>query len=344
MKTIGRWLNEDKSISYRDKEYILQHILKKSRVSLHLSLNQFLTCVQLDQCDQLSAYYKKGVPLAYLLGETDFYGHTFYVDKGVFIPRPETEFLVNAVFNYFSEEKFFSLKKQPFYIMDFGCGNGCVGLSFLLHCSQAHLFAVDFSSKALNCTYKNARALGLANRVSIVHADVSQLNPKDFPPMYWVTANPPYVEEGDSRISSSVLKYEPHRALFSGEKGLESIQVWLNQAVNFLLYSKNQLLKNQKSEIAHSCKKEDSLQGIVLKNLSCAKKEQKKNNLSDVEKNFSHLDQSFLSQIEPSYFFEIGYNQYSQVSSMMKNHPQVSNFQYYLDQQGIHRIFQCCVQ
>ena len=293
MKTIGQWLNDDKTISYRDKEYILQHILKKSRMNLHLSLNHPLSSFQLAQIHRLSAFYKKGVPLAYLLGETDFYGHTFFVDRDVFIPRPETEFLVNAVVHYFSEEKFSNTIKQPFYIMDFGCGSGCIGLSLLLHFQKAHLFAVDFNSRALNCTYKNAKALGIANRISIIHADVSQLNPKDFPPIYWVTANPPYVEEGDPHIGPNVLQYEPYEALFSGEKGLESIQIWLDQAVNFLLYSQNQLLKDQKSL---------------------------------------------------SYFFEIGYNQYSRVSCMLKNHPKISNFQYYLDQQGIQRIFQCCFQ
>ena len=336
MKTIGQWLNEGKTISYRDKEYILQHILKKNRVSLHTSLDKTLSVFQLNQCDRLSECYKKGVPLAYLLGETDFYGHTFCIDQDVFIPRPETEFLVNSVFTYFNEEKFSNLKTQPFYFMDFGSGSGCVGLSLLLRFPKAHLFAVDFSSKALDCTYKNAKALGVKDRISIVHSDVSQLNPKDFPSIYWVTANPPYVKEGDPHIDPSVLKYEPHWALFSGEKGLKSIRIWLDQAVRFLLCS-----KNQESNMIHSCKKENSLQGAVLKRVSYAKREEKKNNLSGLEKKISHSNQSFLSQIEPGYFFEIGYNQYTQVSSILKNHPQVSSFQYHVDQQGIRRIFQC---
>lgn len=302
MKTIGQWLNEDKTIAYRDKEYILQHILKKSRVNLHLSLNHSLSSFQLTQIHRLSSFYKKGVPLVYLLGETNFYGHTFCVDRNVFIPRPETEFLVNAVIHYFNEEKFSNAINQPFYIMDFGCGSGCIGLSLLLHFQKAHLFAIDFNSKALNCTYKNAKALGIADRLSIVQTDVSQLNPKDFPPLYWITANPPYVEEGDPHIDPHVSQYEPHEALFSEEKGLKHIQAWFNQAVNFLLYSQSQLLKDQK------------------------------------------FDQPDLPHTKLSYFFEIGYNQCSQVSRMLKNHPKVSNFQYYLDQQGIQRIFQCCVQ
>ena len=293
MKTIGQWLNEDKTIPYRDKEYILQHLLKKSRVNLHLSLNHPLSTFQLAQIHRMSASYKKGIPLAYLLGETDFYGHTFFVDRDVFIPRPETEFLVKAVIHYFSEEKFSNMTTQPFYIMDFGCGSGCIGLSLLLCFQKAHLFSVDAHSKALDCTYKNAKALGMADRISIIHADVSQLNPKDFPPMYWITANPPYVEEKDSQIGSNVLQYEPQEALFAEEKGLKSIRIWLHQAVRFLSHSRSQLLKNQ---------------------------------------------------TELSYFFEIGYNQYSQVSRMLKDHPKVSSFQYYLDQQGIQRIFQCCVQ
>ena len=335
MKTIGQWLNDDKTISYRDKEYILQHILKKSRVNLHLSLNHSLSSFQLAQIHRLSDFYKKGVPLAYLLGETDFYGHTFFVDRDVFIPRPETEFLVNAVVHYFSEEKFSNTINQPFYIMDFGCGSGCIGLSLLLHFRKAHLFAVDVHSRVLNCTYKNAKALGVVDRISIVHSDVSQLNPKDFPPIYWITANPPYVEEGDPHVGHSVLGYEPHGALFSGEKGLENIQIWLNQAVSFLLYSHSQLLKNQKAV---------SLPKTALKTLSCTERKQKIKDSFSIENKFSGFDPPDLSHTELSYFFEIGYNQYSRVSRILKDHSKVSSFQHYLDQQGIQRIFQCSVQ
>ena len=147
MATIQTWLKLNQNIPYREKEWILQHILQKSRFQLHLSLEEKLNSKQLDQCSHITTLYQKGMPLAYILKETEFYGYKFQIEKGVFIPRPETEILVSQTLKCCSQ-------KKPFYLIDMGCGSGCIGLSILLKNKLARLIAIDQSKKALDLTKK----------------------------------------------------------------------------------------------------------------------------------------------------------------------------------------------
>lgn len=241
--TIGNYLEKQrKSSAYRDVEFILQHILQKKRSELYLSWNQILTFHQEKKIQKFINLYKKGMPLDYILKKTEFFGRPFKIGKGVFIPRPETEILVEAVL----KEKF-KLKNKAFYFMDFGCGSGCIGLSLLLHFPRAYLFSIDHNKKALEMTKKNAKFFKISDRISIIHEDVLNLNPNDFPSIDLITANPPYLSTDDKNIEKSVLDFEPHSALFSG---MPAITNWLNQSVAFL--SKNYLGK--KNLKTHSSK------------------------------------------------------------------------------------------
>ncbi|NNE31371.1 MAG: peptide chain release factor N(5)-glutamine methyltransferase [Winogradskyella sp.] len=156
---------------------------------------------------------KQNKPIQYILGETEFYGLPFKVNKDVLIPRPETEELVDLIItNYKSQVETPELK-----ILDIGTGSGCIAVSLAKHLPNAKVYAIDVSNKALNVAKQNATL----NEVEIVFSEGDILN-------IWqridflealkfdiIVSNPPYVRHLEKQeINPNVLDYEPHIALF----------------------------------------------------------------------------------------------------------------------------------
>ena len=227
MTTIRKWIRKPSLISSSDKEYILQTLLKRTKSELYLSLDTVLTKIQLKKCRKALSLCEKGVPLAYVFKEIEFYSSTFKVNKNVFIPRIDTEVLVDVVLNYF--------KTPPLYFMDWGCGSGCIGFSLLKRWPSSHLISIDKSSTAVSCTQDNAISLKFRDKnFSSLHYDVLSLDKRNFSPISLIVANPPYIAQEDSNVDAQVELYEPHTALYSGLTGLECIKDWLDKAVEFL--------------------------------------------------------------------------------------------------------------
>ncbi len=227
MTTVGQWIKIPSFISSFNKEYILQSLLKKTKSELYLSWNTVLTKDQLKKCSIALSLCEKGVPLAYVFKETNFYSSTFQVNKNVFIPRIDTEVLIDVVLH--------QIKTPPQHFMDWGCGSGCIGLSLLRKWSTSHLISIDKSQEAISCTQNNASALNFHdNSFSSLHQDVFFLETKKFPPISLIVANPPYIAWEDPYLDSQVKMYEPHAALFSGGTGLECIEDWIEKAIEFL--------------------------------------------------------------------------------------------------------------
>lgn len=148
----------------------------------------------------------KHEPLQYVLGETEFYGLRFTVNKNVLIPRPETEELVHWVINDYKSH-------TPFSILDIGTGSGAIAVALAKNLPQARVFALDISGGALNMAQKNAE---LNNTdVQFIHADIldDTINlPQTFD---CIVSNPPYVLNSEKQLmQKNVLDYEPHNALF----------------------------------------------------------------------------------------------------------------------------------
>ena len=214
--------------SYHEVEIILQQALKIKRSELYLSWSRPLSVLERKKIEKALDLYEKGRPLAYIFKTADFFGKTFKVEKGVFIPRAETEILVSVVLNNAK-----ICNEKPFYFMDFGCGSGCIGLSLLARFKKAHLFCVDINKKALEIAKQNAKNFNLEDRVSFFQENVLNLNPEDFPKMEFITANPPYISTNDSLVEDKVKENEPHEALFAGSSGTEIIEAWLGKAFDF---------------------------------------------------------------------------------------------------------------
>lgn len=158
---------------------------------------------------------KNDEPLAYILGEWDFYGNRFLVTPDVLIPRGDTEWLCDAAVQ--------AAKQQPQpKILDLCCGSGCIGLSMALAVPQAQVTLIDCSEQALAVTRRNAALHGLSQpRVTIAQGDA--LRPDSIHDIFTIiVSNPPYITAQEmTELDHSVDAYEPHLALYGGTDGLD---------------------------------------------------------------------------------------------------------------------------
>ncbi len=150
---------------------------------------------------------KTGRPYQQILGETEFYGMTFFVDENVLIPRPETEELLEMAVH---KIKHSGLEKAK--ILDIGTGSGVIPLVLKKHFPDAEISSVDFSEKALQTAGRNAEYHQL--EIKFIHADYLNF---ELPESYdIIISNPPYIGiEEETEIVDSVKEFEPKMALFS---------------------------------------------------------------------------------------------------------------------------------
>jgi len=142
-------------------------------------------------------------PIQYILGEADFFGRKFAVNRHTLIPRPETELIIHEVLR--------TKIKEP-VILDVGTGSGCIAISLTKEIPGATIFAVDISTGALEVAKENARKHQAS--VTFISSDFLKTD-LDVEPLDWIVSNPPYVRELEKKaMERNVLNFEPHNALF----------------------------------------------------------------------------------------------------------------------------------
>lgn len=157
-----------------------------------------------------------GEPLAYVLGQWDFYGMTLYVDKNVLIPRDDT----CAVTALAIKQALF-LDQTP-RILDLCTGSGCIGLVIAHRVKDAKVTLADISKDALAVAKKNVTTQKLTGRVSIIQADAMKPPAPFLGKFDLIVSNPPYITtEEMSQLDHSVKDFEPHLALHGGDDGLD---------------------------------------------------------------------------------------------------------------------------
>ncbi|MFT5214642.1 MAG: release factor glutamine methyltransferase [Polaribacter sp.] len=174
-------------------------------------------------------------PIQYILGNTEFYGLPFFVNKNTLIPRSETEELVAwvqteiAALRTKNQNKFLS-------ILDIGTGTGCIPVSLAKNVDSVKISAIDISSEALLIAKENA----LLNKVAINFIELDILNAEKLPQKYdIIVSNPPYVRELEKvEIKNNVLENEPHLALFVAD---DNPLIFYSKIADL---AKKQLLKN----------------------------------------------------------------------------------------------------
>ncbi len=179
-----------------------------------------------------------GEPVAYLVGNREFFGREFAVSSAVLIPRPETELLVEIALNTGVGVGSLCVPGNPLArreaesrvcrdrgqvtarILDLGTGSGCIAITLALEAGQAQVSAVDASAAALEVARKNAERLGAQLR--LLQSDwFDELAGECFD---LIVANPPYIAAADPHLAAGDLRYEPPAALCSGADGLDAIR------------------------------------------------------------------------------------------------------------------------
>lgn len=151
---------------------------------------------------------EEGLPVQYIVGNVDFYGRIFTVNKDVLIPRFETEELV-----YKTLQRMKKMSNKKLSVLDLGTGSGCIAVTIKKECPDSDVTAVDISKEALLVAQENAES----NDAFITFLESDML--EKVAGIYDVIiSNPPYIAINEE-MDEKVIKYEPHTALFASESG-----------------------------------------------------------------------------------------------------------------------------
>lgn len=240
LKEFKLFFNEALSAIYPKTEIdsfffiLMEEKLKLQRIDTVLKPDFLITKKNLIDLKTIVKRLQKEEPIQYIIGNTEFYGLPFFVDKNTLIPRPETEELVAWVLN---ETKVLANNKTiELSILDIGTGTGCIPISLAKNLTSLNISAIDISPEALLIAKQNA----ILNKVTIEFIELDILNTESLPQEYDVIiSNPPYVRELEKEeIKNNVLENEPHLALFVAD---ENPLIFYNKIADL---AKQQLSKN----------------------------------------------------------------------------------------------------
>lgn len=194
-----------------DQRMLLAHAMDRPIAWLLAHPEAVLTEQENQLYSELLARREYGEPVAYLIGEKEFHGLSFAVTPAVLIPRPETELLVDRLLEAFPVG-------MSARVADLGTGSGVIAVT--LACRRPHLniIAVDRDQTALDIAEKNAKRMGVQNRIEFRQGQwFSTLQKEQFDA---VVSNPPYIAEQDDHLTQGDLRFEPKGALVGGPDGL----------------------------------------------------------------------------------------------------------------------------
>ncbi len=204
-------------LSASEARALLAHVLRVPSTTLIAFPERELRPEEHDRFTQLVLRRRVGEPLAYLLGEAEFYGRVFRVSPAVLIPRPETELLVTLALQAVGEITKRRASEDRVRVLDLGTGSGCIAVTLALERPEVRVTAIDCSDAALDVARSNAAGLNA---------------PVDFRRGDWlagvagefelIVANPPYVAELDPHLAD--LRFEPALALSAGADGLAALR------------------------------------------------------------------------------------------------------------------------
>ena len=156
-----------------------------------------------------------GEPVAYLIGEWEFYGLPLDVSEAVLIPRPDTEVLCEQALNYVQTQ-------GPCRVLDLCAGSGCIGLAIAANAPECRVLLGDISEGAVRICRQNIRRNSLTGQVTVMTMDALQPPPKAIGEFQCIVSNPPYIPKADiDHLDHSVKNFEPYLALCGGEDGYD---------------------------------------------------------------------------------------------------------------------------
>lgn len=216
LRAAAQKLTEISDSSRLDAELLMAHALQIERAELLLKLPELAAPAEFSA---LVDRRLQSEPIAHIIGRKEFWGLDFQVTPDVLIPRPDSELLIEEAVGAFASV-------HPRRILDLGTGSGALLLAALSEFPEASGLGIDVSAAALQIAHNNADALGLADRARFLLLDWRSPEWADSLESGFdlILANPPYVSTRAS-LSADVGQFEPHRALFAGEDGLDDYRI-----------------------------------------------------------------------------------------------------------------------
>ena len=198
-----------------DSEILLSAAIKKDRKFIILNPDYDIDKNSYNYFENLIDERSNGKPVAYLIKKKDFWNYEFKVQKGVLIPRPETELIIEEVLKI-------TKNKKKFKILDIGVGTGCILLSILNEKKDFYGIGIDVSKKCIDLSRINTFKLGLSNRAKFFKSDVDNFNNGKYD---LIISNPPYIKNCKLKyLEKDVVNFEPQLALNGGVDGLSEIR------------------------------------------------------------------------------------------------------------------------
>ncbi|MDJ0917106.1 MAG: peptide chain release factor N(5)-glutamine methyltransferase [Woeseiaceae bacterium] len=215
-----------------DAEVLLAHALGKTRAFLFSRSDEHVADDARQAFDALLARRAAGEPIAYIVGEREFWSLSLTVTRDTLIPRPDTERLVEIALDVIDAHGFSR-------IADLGTGSGAIALSIAKERPACSVTATDINPDTLTVARDNAQRLGLSNVEFLLSDWTGALSGRRFD---LVVSNPPYVASGDEALAT--LAYEPSGALESGPEGLDDIRRLAIEAPGILVAEGKLLLEH----------------------------------------------------------------------------------------------------
>jgi len=214
-----------------EAELLLGHVLGMSKTQLYTEPVKVLTSTETRQLWSIIQRRLKHEPAAYILGHCEFYGIDLYLDCHTFIPRPETELLVEQAVELAHR---ISQQGKGITIADIGTGCGAIAINLALALPQAKIYATDISAPALHVAEMNCRRHAVSKRVRLLQGNL--LEPLS-QPVDMIVANLPYIKDCEIEdLDTEIINFEPMSALAGGLEGLDIIQKILGQMPEKLNY------------------------------------------------------------------------------------------------------------
>ncbi len=228
-----------------DAEVLLAHALRKNRTWLMAHADETPATADARAFEDFVRRRNAGEPVAYIVGEKEFYGRTFAVKPGVLIPRPCTESLVSAALDLLAGKNVEPVTdidtgivravhakngcSDVRTIVDVGTGSGCIAVTLAAELPGVRCVAIDVSEDALEVARANAEKHGVRDRVEFLHGNALEpLGETDGP--FLVVTNPPYVTDA-ALLASDVFMHEPREALMGGgADGGDTLRAIVSQA------------------------------------------------------------------------------------------------------------------
>ncbi|MYM33090.1 peptide chain release factor N(5)-glutamine methyltransferase [Duganella sp. FT50W] len=205
-------LQRQSALDALDHRVLLCHALGVNRIALITQSERVLTEEEMRRYSALVRRRLDGEPIAYIVGQREFFGLPFEVGNAVLIPRPDTELLVELTLDRLPRDG---------RVLDMGTGSGAIAVALAHTRKDADVTALDVSAEALAVARRNAELNGA--RVTFLHSDWYAAL-QGAAPFDVIAANPPYIASGDHHLSEGDLRFEPVGALTDHADGLSALR------------------------------------------------------------------------------------------------------------------------